>query len=898
MSNFFQTNIVPDKPKILESERVFVYVPKATNTTPGIAKFDSSDFNTNNANVSLKWPIKMQIESLSDPLNTISRVKLLTDEFEHTNKTATITNPVTGDKYFSSLAELQLNRKNRNAFIRPDLVMLSNNDFGTIIDTNGYVKYYLKANNPLQTPSLVKLDNIDFKQNGDSMAINWPYANKSLNSNTNGFGLVKISDDGYLDFNDNDELIFDIANFQQKNGIKPSYSGNEQSDFNQSDYIVQDGLAKVVDGHPIIAITKEAIGLNKVQNKAFSEYVYTDFGQNMQSHFKAEFDNKLDIDTWKKYFADWNPPTQSKSTPQKWLSSLEAEDESIRDSIKTTKLFLGYFDTIQNLEALYPANKLTYGCFAFINSTGHYFSVQSTNTKYLIQNDEKLSEFIQSNLSILESGDTIGIIETGEVYLWNGSSAVLQSYKINYQWYDTNLAELSFQQLAETDALAFMQNGTPSAGSSGKWAQSDHIHPSDTAKLDKDLYKDTTINIVSTYGDGFTFKLWEEDEEGNYIYNRQVNIPYIRKSQYLHNWNGMQSFIDSEISQEAYWAGTQADFNSQQDTIQNNSLIVIEDDIEDGGGVIITQTDLDKQGITIDLASADRFIIAKTNDIPIGKILYLDEELSDSGNSRYIAKGIELNTINDLPIVSNNGSITTITLSQNKVLIGGENGELKSSELDVNTLLRAKSNSAQFTLAANKLLVSVDSNEIDTYDTGEVANRLIVSDGFGAVITKTFNTDKVLATKEDGSIIESDFNIDNILVSKVSDVSNILPAGEILISGNGNEVTTYDTGAVADKLLVANGTGGIKVSTISANKLIYTSSQGVLSAFPMTSSDIGKFVGVDENGMPTLLSAPASPAVLPVLTYTSNPGTNTNGTVIAKLNSDPGIYSEGVLYLW
>lgn len=897
MSNFFQTNIVPDKPKILESERVFVYVPKATNTTPGIAKFDNSDFNTNNANVSLKWPIKMQIESLSDPLDTISRVKLLADEFEHTNKIVSITNPVTRDKYSSSLAELQLNRKNRNAFIRPDLVMLSNNDFGTIIDTNGYVKYYLKANNPLQTPSLVKLDNKDFKQNGDSMAINWPYANKSLNSNTNGFGLVKVSDNDYLTFDDNDELTFNVTNFQQKNGIKPSYSGNEQSDFNQSDYITQDGLAKVVDGHPIIAITKEAIGLNKVQNKAFSEYVYTDFGQNMQSHFKSEFDNKLDIDTWEEYFADWNPPTQSKSTLQKWLSSLEAEDESIRDSIKTTKLFLGYFDTIQNLEALYPADKITYGCFAFINSVGHYFSVQSTNTKYLIQNDEKLSEFIQSNLSILESGDTIGIIETSEVYLWNGSSAVLQSYKINYQWYDTNLAELSFQQLAETDALAFMQNGIPSAGSSGKWAQSDHIHPSDTAKLDKDIYKDTTINIVSTYGDGFTLKLWEEDEEGNYIYNRQVNIPYVRKSQYLHNWNGMQNFADSEISQEAYWAGTQADFDSQQDTIKNNSLIVIEDDdIEDG--VIVTQTDLDKQGITIDLASADRFIIADVNDIPIGKVLYLDEELSDSGNSRYIAKGIELDATNNLPVVSNNGSITTMTLSQNKVLIGGENGELKSSELDVNTLLRAKSNSAQFTLAANKLLVSVDSNEIDTYDTGEVANRLVVSDGFGAVVTKTFNTDKILVTKEDGSIIESDFNVDNILVSKVSDVSNILPAGEILISGNGNEVTTYDTGAMADKLLVANGTGGIKVSTISANKLIYTSSQGVLSAFPMTSSDIGKFVGVDENGMPTLLSAPVSPAVLPVLTYTSNPGANTNGTVIAKLDSDPGIYSEGVLYLW
>ena len=126
----------------------------------------------------------------------------------------------------------------------------------------------------------------------------------------------------------------------------------------------------------------------------------------------------------------------------------------------------------------------------------------------------------------------------------------------------------------------------------------------------------------------------------------------------------------------------------------------------------------------------------------------------------------------------------------------------------------------------------------------------------------------------------------------------VLPQGEIVVAGQGNVMATYDTGTVGNRMLVSNGNGGLKVSTLTANKMLYTSADGVPAAFPMSTADAGKFFGVNAQGMPALLAAPAQPTTLPVTKYTTNPGANANGLVVAVLNNDPGTYSEGVLYLW
>lgn len=61
MANIFQETITPDKPKVLDGERVYVYVPRATLDTPGIASYDKDDFVLNNGKVHLLKDIDEEI---------------------------------------------------------------------------------------------------------------------------------------------------------------------------------------------------------------------------------------------------------------------------------------------------------------------------------------------------------------------------------------------------------------------------------------------------------------------------------------------------------------------------------------------------------------------------------------------------------------------------------------------------------------------------------------------------------------------------------------------------------------------------------------------------------------------------------------------------------------------
>ena len=117
--------ITPVKPKILDKERIFVYVPVATTTSAGIAQFDADDFSVNSGKISLAWPVKNMITS-ADPLARPSLTKVLDDEFVHTGNTTSIT--LNGKTYTNNTSEIKFNRANRDVFVRPDLVMLDNSD--------------------------------------------------------------------------------------------------------------------------------------------------------------------------------------------------------------------------------------------------------------------------------------------------------------------------------------------------------------------------------------------------------------------------------------------------------------------------------------------------------------------------------------------------------------------------------------------------------------------------------------------------------------------------------------------------------------------------------------------------------------------------------------------------
>ena len=138
--DIFQKSITPDKPRVLAEEQIYVYVPMATSTNAGIASYNRDQFDIIGSEVSLKWPAKSFVQG---PIETPSIVKVLDNEFEYTGN---IVDLISGNSKISSdKLEVQLKRILRDAYERPELVMLDPNYFvRTIVEKDG--KQYYKYN--------------------------------------------------------------------------------------------------------------------------------------------------------------------------------------------------------------------------------------------------------------------------------------------------------------------------------------------------------------------------------------------------------------------------------------------------------------------------------------------------------------------------------------------------------------------------------------------------------------------------------------------------------------------------------------------------------------------------------------------------------------------------------
>ena len=135
--DIFQKSITPDKPRVLAEEQIYVYVPMATSTNAGIASYNRDQFDIIGSEVSLKWPAESFAQG---PIETPSIIKVLDNEFEYTGN---IVDLIRGNNKISSdKLEVQLKRILRDAYERPELVMLDPNYFVRTISEKDGKQYY------------------------------------------------------------------------------------------------------------------------------------------------------------------------------------------------------------------------------------------------------------------------------------------------------------------------------------------------------------------------------------------------------------------------------------------------------------------------------------------------------------------------------------------------------------------------------------------------------------------------------------------------------------------------------------------------------------------------------------------------------------------------------------
>ncbi len=882
MANIFQKQIAAETPSAHADQRIYVYVPPATSTSKGIAQYDTDEFVVNNGLVKLHWSQKTLLEDLSDPLENISNVKLLDSEFEYTGNTATVTNPITGEVLSSSTAEVQLLRSGRTPLSRPDLVMLSTNDF-TESTSNGYKLHSLKVNDPLSTPALVQLNTQDFNQENSLVVIDWPLAHSGLGTTrTNGYGLVKIatnsagslrySSDGYLEVN-SDSIL---ATTSSSNSISVEYEGNSSTSFTLSDWVDSDGLALRNDNNNNkLAINRSAVGLDRVLNKSFSEWTYPEFGTAMKNHFNEEFASKLDVTMWNLKFGDWNPPTMFKETPQLWLTELDGQDEALWDTISTIDPITATADDSDTLNLFYIPSGLYFGRRIYVVDTSTYWTVRAYLTT---PNDEGISYYVTSVDSLYnissptDEAYALVVDRSGSnndsLYQYDDSSDTWLSAEFSggWEWYDTEESAFdTFFALREDDPTVIRPNGTATVGSSGKWLQSNHVHPTDTTRLAHELYSQTNISVTSDFesDSSFNVDLYEENESGAAQPNRTLNIPYIRKSQYLTNWQGMESeFSDSEASNETYWAGTQDEYLALTD-IADNSLLIVEDDYEEVSDSWITYDMLDEQGASIGISRDTLVTIDPSLDV--GRLMIMTDSTSTSGNTRRRLANLEFSNAivgtSRFPVVTKSISgtgtsdiiIDNLVLTANRCLETDENGGMQASIYHNSNVIKSNNSSTETILSSGYLVESDGNNTLKTKDLGIISNIMIVTDGLGNIQKRT-STSINRSLYQAGNAIYDGPRVDNILTTdRTSDSVIRLTPNTLLKSGELNTIVSIENPNLQGQVLTSSSLGPVFTS-FETNRLMYSNSNGVLDTFPTTSSDNGKYFGVSNTGAPTLIT--------------------------------------------
>jgi len=810
MSKTLLQQVTPDKPKVLAEERVFVYMPNASSTKKGAASFNEIDFVAPLGDVKLRWPTKMMVD-LADPLLRPSLIKVDDDEFKRTGSPVALVHPKTGVVYQSTTAEIKLNRDYRNAFARPELVMLNMDDFEAEQDGN-YNKYRIKRLNPMTTPALIQVDQNDFSREAGIVKLNWPMAHNPLagSSRANGYGMVKI-----------DDTDFGGLRFSADNKLQ----------------VRKDVIMSEISDMIVPMITKDAIGLDQVENKAFADYDYDDFGADMKLRFLTEFGKKVDK-------VDW---TAKNNLLDQSVSDLEDEDQSIRDSIASLQLFVGVYPTSVALQAAHPASASLSGSTAFVSVTGTYWALRDDG---------------------------------------------------GWEWYNTLLEDLVFYEWVETDASALRADGVPSVGSSGKWANSDHVHPRDTTKVD--LITEIQVVSLEPDTDDFVIKMSQPT----------VNIPYVRTAQYLHNWKG-------EIGQanEALWVGTAEEFDEiDPEELPDNILLIVEDDEVYEPGEIVTSEDMLAAGVTMSdeyYMSDDQIVIASKTAIVDGVPLVIRNIPMESSIDKKILEPLDFgddivapDSTHRMAIVIDHENGKTFgkrAFTPSRMMASDQHGNPATTFLNPINMVATSLGDEEVDLVYGRMVIASGNNTIETKSSGPVENRPIVSDGAHGVKTLVLTGSRVLRTNPEGGVRIVDWLEANLVRTHTGTEVTVLDEGKVVISGQANKVEHWVSSGVEDSLVVRGADdGSIKVKTFEyLSRLLITGSDGTLVEIPRGIAG-QMLVEGESDSIPGWVDAPLINSSLPQKVLTNNPtaqqASEFQGLVAVILTEAPTEYHNNCIY--
>lgn len=526
-----EKQLVPELPKTIDNEQTTVYVPIASDKTPGIAAFESSDFViTKDGKVQLKYSQKSLVRN-ANPLETPSYVKLSKDEFESVR--------YPNENY--PFAELQLRRDAdaNNAFEKPSFIKLDANDFNLTNVDGVNVTSIVWPVNPFIDSSKLSFKFADkyFKQQEDKTIVPAiPRAN--TDELDDGFGTVKIfTENKYLYFKDDGTLAFDddLAKSVIQNTdvmyIQPNYeiqrleyldvdpnTGNKTVAKRQAyftkDTIVDDKtyfanaeVPELLDTSEIdiyyrtvLKIDKTSVGLGLVENISLTEKL-NDFEQNAD----AKYTNANEFGNYK--FANDNELAKINSDLQYLLNQ------------KASKAFLGYIINQNGTPFKAETDEGYISNEYFLQQLGHTILADKLNPNAENINVDTYIVFANSgNIAYVYSPSNFTVLDEERYWKDSGiSSSTLKNY-LDYM---------------ATDALGYASeilkpDGIASYGTMPYFAPIDHVHPENENvllwKINNDV-RSLIINDVAT-------------QLGNATKDINIELPDIDVTKHIHNWNG------------------------------------------------------------------------------------------------------------------------------------------------------------------------------------------------------------------------------------------------------------------------------------------------------------------------------------------------------------------------